>query len=427
MERSINKGRTGAGIGAGALARLALALRYRLFVPGGPLEGFYQRFVRPRGQRLLPRPGPGLLGRVMAWPSPVIAADRVATLLLVKLDHIGDFLLAAPAFALLRRSFPNARITLLCGPWNVALAERSGWFDTVVPLYFFAPRAEEVRPAMDPAVVTRLGVFDLAIDLRVDEDTRPVLMQARARLKAGYQARGAAGLAVALPRPPGDPAARADLQQHRRQLLLNLVAAVLGQDPGDETGALVRRMAAPMAEMSGWARPVVAMSTGSGRAIKNWPLARFIALAHRLRAERGGTLVLLGGAEQIADAAAIRAALGGAGVIDLVGQLPIEGSFGVLAAADAFVGNDTALGHASAALGKPTVVVFSGIDPLPEWAPLGPQAVAIKAEITCSPCHLSELSRCPNGHLCMTGIGDDTVWAQLSLALAGPRVEVLNR
>jgi heptosyltransferase-2 len=407
MERSV---------GTATLARLALAVRYRLFVPGGPLEGFYQRFIRPQGRRLLPRPRTGRLDGVVAWPSPAIALAPIETVLVVKLDHIGDFLLAAPAFALLRRSFPLARITLLCGPWNVALAERSGWFDAVVGMRFFAPLAGDNRPAPDLAELAGLGAFDLAIDLRVDDDTRPVLRQMRARIKAGYAAAGAADLAITLPRPATDPDARGDVRQHRRQLLLNLVAAVLGHDPCDETGALVRRMATAV-DPSGWARPVVAISTGSGRAIKNWPLARFIALAQRLRTERGGTLVLLGGAEQAADAAAIGAALGGAFVVDLVGKLPLAESFGVLAAADAFVGNDTALGHASAALGKPTVVVFSGIDPLPDWAPLGPHAVAIKAEITCSPCHLSELALCPNRHRCMTGIEVERVWRELARVL----------
>ena len=37
----------------------------------------------------------------------------------IKLDHIGDFVMAMPAFQALRSEFPSASIDLLCGRWNV--------------------------------------------------------------------------------------------------------------------------------------------------------------------------------------------------------------------------------------------------------------------------------------------------------------------
>jgi ADP-heptose:LPS heptosyltransferase len=393
-------------------ARLAIAMRRAVFVPGGPLEDVYQRLVRPWGRHLLPRPGPAVLGRVGTWPSPAQPPAAIRELLVVKLDHIGDFMLAAPAFAALRRFFPRARITLLCGPWNTGLAEASGYFDRVVPFRFFAARAEEQRPIIDQAALAALGCFDLAIDLRVDPDTRPVLGMVRASRAAAYAAPDAGFLTLALPQPDPDPDARDTLENHTRQRLMDLVGAVLAQDFDQETAAMIRRFATPV-EATSWPRPVVAFNTGSGRAIKNWPIARFIDLGRRLRA-RGATLLLLGTQDQAEDAALLRAALGEDGVIDLVGRLKLDASLGALAAADAYVGNDTAMGHAAAALGKPTVVLFSGIDPLPCWAPLGPNAHVIKAEVGCSPCHLSDLSLCPNGHLCMTAITVHKVWYVLS-------------
>ena len=298
------------------------------------------------------------------------------------------------------------------------IAEQSGFFDEVRSLGFFAPRAEDGRVAADTSILDALGMFDLAIDLRVDEDTRVVLARVCAQARAGYRASGVEGMAIALPRPDSAARGHEELFQHQRQWLLNLASAVLGRFGPDETGMLVRRLAQPPADAARWARPIVAINTGSGRAIKNWPLERFIALARRIRAEHGGTLVLLGGAEQAGDAARLGVALGPAGLVDLVGAVSIEISMGVLAQADLFVGNDSALGHASAALGKPTIVVFSGIDPLSNWGPLGPRAIAIKADVACSPCHLSHLAQCPNEHVCMNAITIDRVWQEIAGVMA---------
>ncbi len=403
-------------------ARCALALRRTVFTPDGPLEAFYQRAVRPWGRRLLPRPVPGRVRRVVTHMSPAAAKPGVREILVMKLDHIGDFLLAAPALAALRRGLPEARITLLCGPWNSALAEASGYVDAVVAYRFFAGSAEAPRPPQDTAALAALGPFDLAVDLRVDPDTRPLLGEIRARFRAGYAAPGAR-LDIALPMPPRAPGPDAGLEVHTGQRLMNLVAAVLGQDFGGETKALLRRYATPN-QGANWVRPVVAFNTGSGRAIKNWPLDRYIALARMLRA-RGATVLLLGGPGQRADADTMRAALGvplgeEGGVIDLVGRMSLDASIGVLAEADAYVGNDTALGHAAAALGLTTVVLFSGIDPLAHWAPLGPRALAIKTDIACAPCHLSDLALCPNDHRCLTAISVARVWDVLVERLPWP-------
>ncbi len=398
-------------------ARIAIAVRRAVFTPGGRFEALYQRAIRPWGRKLLPKPPAAQVGRIQLHQSPARLDLQAREILVLKLDHIGDFLLAVPAFAALRRGLPGARITLLCGPWNVAIAEASGFFDRVLPYRFFAAQAEAPRPAPDLAALAALGRFDLAIDLRVDQDTRPLLTAVRATRRAGY-AVPRVPLDIELPPPPRVPPASAGLEAHTRQRLLNLVGAVLAHDFAGDTAALLRRYAAPR-QARKQARPVVALNTGSGRAIKNWPLDNFIALGRLLRA-RGATLLLLGGPGQQPHAARIRAALGEDGVIDLVGRLDLDASFGMLADADAYVGNDTALGHAAAVLGLPTIILFSGIDPLPHWAPLGPNALAIKADITCAPCHLSDIALCPNAHQCMTSITVTKVWDSLADRLPWP-------
>lgn len=117
----------------------------------------------------------------------------IAKLLVLKLDHLGDFIMGLPALTRLRRYFPDASIDLMVGSWNVDMAKDLGIADTVIPFDAFPRNSSEE----EPDVPATLGIFksivtdryDLAIDLRADIDTRPLLKAARADLKAGIGTR----------------------------------------------------------------------------------------------------------------------------------------------------------------------------------------------------------------------------------------------
>ncbi len=66
-------------------------------------------------------------------------------ILLLKLDHIGDMVLAMRAMLQIRKAWPDAHITLVCGPWNVALARQLGLFDRIVAYRFFFPKPPPTR------------------------------------------------------------------------------------------------------------------------------------------------------------------------------------------------------------------------------------------------------------------------------------------
>ncbi|MRH79050.1 hypothetical protein GH984_10085 [Spiribacter sp. C176] len=112
--------------------------------------------------------------------------------LLLKLDHRGDFLLAKKAFELFRGAFPSAHITLCCGAWNVSAAEQQGLFDDVVAFDYFKenPSLGETRApdeSAETAFEERLAAlhFDVAIDFRIQGDTRHLLERVKSDLKIG--------------------------------------------------------------------------------------------------------------------------------------------------------------------------------------------------------------------------------------------------
>lgn len=126
----------------------------------------------------------GLLVRDFAPPPP-----RLKRICVLKLDHFGDLIMAMPALAALRRAFPDHHIRLLCGSWNVAAATATGLVDEVRGYDFFPEHAGgwDGRPAEDGDAfrAAAAGAFDIAIDLRVDDDTRHLLAAIDARLRCG--------------------------------------------------------------------------------------------------------------------------------------------------------------------------------------------------------------------------------------------------
>ena len=117
----------------------------------------------------------------------------IKRILLLKLDHRGDFIMATEAFKTFRDIFEQAEITIVCGPWNAEEAETSGYFDRIVPFAFFSEddSAQAVRPPRDELIAGFARQiegerYDLAVDLRLSDDTRPVLQTIKARDRAGF-------------------------------------------------------------------------------------------------------------------------------------------------------------------------------------------------------------------------------------------------
>src|SRR5262249_52447159 len=71
-------------------------------------------------------------------PCPLIDLENVRSILIVKLDHLGDVLLTIPAMRRLRELCPEARITALVGSWARPLVEAEPCIDEVLTYDFFS-------------------------------------------------------------------------------------------------------------------------------------------------------------------------------------------------------------------------------------------------------------------------------------------------
>ncbi len=123
--------------------------------------------------------------------SPGLDPASFTKICVLKLDHIGDFVMGVPVFDDIRQLFPNAHIVCVCGSWNAALARDLGSFDEIVPCDYYSSGAEGAHGVETMAAAAQMlgerfrGMqFDLAIDLRVPPDARAIIEIIPARYRA---------------------------------------------------------------------------------------------------------------------------------------------------------------------------------------------------------------------------------------------------
>jgi heptosyltransferase II len=104
-------------------------------------------------------------------------------------------------------------------------------------------------------------------------------------------------------------------------------------------------------------RPWVVLGLGGSHPLKQWPSASWIEFVAGLSQDFAGTIFLIGGPAQTAQAAELMARTAGAPVVDATGLSIIEAA-ALLREADLFVGPDSGPMNLAAAVGTPAFAMF---------------------------------------------------------------------
>ncbi|AYJ87115.1 glycosyltransferase family 9 protein [Sphingomonas paeninsulae] len=345
----------------------------------------------------------------------------IRRILLLKLDHIGDFFVSVRAMVMLRDAWPDAFITLVCGPWNVQLAKQLNIFDEIRAYSFFTAKtgeeefdwdAKDWAARCDGIRALDLGAFDLAVDLRHDVDTRPILTRIETKLRAGFASTGGR-----LPStPPLDlfiievPADLRD-QMHAEARLIALASMVV-ETLSPPTEHPIRRLIRPGVIKPFEDRPYVIFAPGAGSPNRAWPAENFAALMRKTLDTWQAGLVLIGSNSEREVNAGIAQHFSEKDCADLTG-----GALADLAAlidtASVFVGNDTGSGHLSALLGTPTLCIYAGVSDPRVWQPVGPYVSIVHSQTPCSYCHINLRKDCRYELRCLSEIGVEMAWVEL--------------
>ena len=147
--------------------------------------------------------------------------------------------------------------------------------------------------------------------------------------------------------------------------------------------------------------------------MRQWPLEKFSELIELLLGQRNLNVAIIGGAdEQEVTARVLKDIPRSRRIFNLVGKLSLTELPKVLARAALFVGNNSGPQHLAASLGVPTIGIHSGVVDAHEWGPSGPRGVALRRQVSCSPCFVEHRKDCPRELACLTGLESGEVFTR---------------
>lgn len=337
--------------------------------------------------------------------------------LVVRLDSLGDVLLAGPAVRAVRAS--AARLTFLAGPAGADAARLLPGVDEVV-----------VWPCpwilADPPIVDRTDVAELIQQLtalQVDEaviltsfhqSALPTALLLRLsgmrRLTAISDDYPGSLLDVRVPSPPDAP--------EPERMLAVAEAGGFALPPGDDGRLEIRPQPQRLASLPE-GRYVVVHPGASAPARAYLPDA-WPAVVDAI-AGLGWDVVVTGSGQERSLSAGITAAATAPAerVHDHGGRHDLAGLASVLRHADVVVVANTGPAHLAAAVGTPVVSLFAPVVPAVRWAPYGVPTVLLGDQS--APCRGSRARSCPvAGHPCLTSVSAADIATAATSLVAAP-------
>lgn len=375
------------------------------------------------GRRLAKR----TLGLDFELPSKrKLEVGKISRVVVRGTNWVGDAVLTLPALRELRRVLPDAHITLATRSTARALFDEADFIDEVL---VYDRGSRDVSAVVRQMGEWRARKFDLAVLFQNAFEAALIGLCAGIPARLGYNVQGRRLL---LTHPVDLPAWRG--QRHEVFYYLNIIAElekmlygrseVMEHEPVfGLTVSMARRHGARQLLLQNEAhadRQLVALCPGSTNSrAKRWPAERFAALADRIIEELRADVVLVGSADEI-DVSNNVSALMTKKPIVLTGRTDLAQAVAVLSEADVLVTNDTGPAHISAALDRPTLVIFGPTDPV-TTRPFSNAAEVIRHPPDCAPCMLRD---CPIDHRCMTAITPDEIFSRVKALLSHQRVGV---
>jgi lipopolysaccharide heptosyltransferase II len=395
----------------------------------GDLPASRYRYAKRRYRALF-----GIVDRLGSAAGAALEAMRRPTtpesldpkrILVVQLDHIGDAVLTTPLLGSLKQRYPTANLDVLASQANHAIFRSS---PHVARVHVSARNWHARRPRDQswlPEVV-RLGRqlrrfdYDWGIDPRGDFLVVLMLWLASIPRRVGWPCGGGAFLLTDV--AAWDPS-RHELESRRvllERIGVRVPAAQFRPELAPSWSDLycVRERLQSILELR---TPLVALHIGAGTPAKRWPSTHWSALIATLLDRIDGTIVLLGDVQdsRLGRDLARRCA----NVVDWTGRLALMQMAAFLREANLFIGCDSGPAHIAAAMGTPSVVLFSGTNRSECWSPAGPMVQVLRNPVSCAPCHRKT---CPvPGHPCLSGISPYRV-AEIARATLEESVRALD-
>jgi lipopolysaccharide heptosyltransferase II len=359
----------------------------------------------------------------MSLPFDADCWQRVQRVLAVRLDNLGDVLMTTPALAAIRRSVPDAHLSLLASSTGAAVAACVPGIDDV--LTFDAPWVQthavhgDIGQAEQQLIdMLRQQRFDAAVIFTVcTQSALPAALLCRLAgipLRLAHSRENPYGLLSHWVRETDE--LRSGMR-HEVQRQLALVGAVGWTVDDDRLRLRVtppqRRQAQMLLRDAGVPaqRPYFIVHPGASAASRRYPAARFGSAADAIAARSGCLPVFTGQASEQPLIDEARRCMSQPSVT-LAGRAGVAELAALIGDARLLLANNTGPVHIAAAVGTPVTVLYALTNP--QHTPWRVPARVLSHDVPCRHCLKSA---CPQGHHdCLMKVqSDDVVHAAMAL------------
>jgi heptosyltransferase-2 len=313
------------------------------------------------------------------------------------LVNIGDVVLTTGAIALLKKTYPYVRITMMVRPFARQLVENNPVIDEVL-IYNYKSKGKSLAGTIAMIKEIRQRKFDASISF--DRKLRPALLT----WLAGIPVR--VGPSKVFDNKPSrvtwlfNRVIHIEYDLHNNlqaEAYQNIIRGFTGQG-GSAKPVLARlkpeneKKAAELLSQLPQGERRVALCIKGTFPLKTWPKERFIEVVHKLAGEFACTFCVVGapGDREYADELIREVQLP---VANFCGKTDLMDLVALLKNFDLFLTVDTGAAHIAATVDVPMVVVYGCTSPV-RWHPLSDKATALCSAEPCRPCQKSA-EECP--------------------------------
>lgn len=331
------------------------------------------------------------------------------SILLIRMDHIGDVLSASAAPKLIKQNDPHARLYFLTSSWAAPLLEGNPFIDELI--IYDAPWFSRCKYVKNGP--KGLGFFQLARVLRQKKIELGLAFRGDLRENflmaiAGIRHRVGTGITGGGFMLTHEVSYRSGDHETRRLANILKIAGISAGNlstqlyfTDEEKADFNKRLAEWGVDLN---KPLIGFQAEAGTPAKNWPAEHAASFLEGLIQQFPDFQVLLLGA---ASKNFLLKKLKSPRIIDLTGRTSLKDLMLLTGFLKFFVGPDSGPAHIACAGGVRTVFLYSGTNVFEEWKPLSENTVVLRREVPCAPCNRTHCN--VPGHPCMSRITPQSV------------------
>jgi len=328
-------------------------------------------------------------------------------ILIIKLDHLGDLLLAIPALMRLKDKFKNSIMDIIVGKWNLELSQEIGLFRNIFLYDFYS--TDQLKTSkrdfeVENSLKRTLPTYDIAIDFRINADTRFLLRQINSKLRIGYRTHSEydMDLDISLDAEIEEPhIIKPQNRLNRAIQLLKLVEAIP-----------VETIKLPMLNDFNNKEPerntvgIFPGASSSIASVKQWPIENYAKLVKKLYDFDNKYLFNIYFSYSEKENVSFFSNIPN---VTLHIGLSIPELMNSLSKNVIGIANNSFGAHLFSYFGIPVIAIYSAHETIDEWYPPFGQTTIIYSDVSCSPCHIADISKCTQDLTCLKQISVEVV------------------